>query len=186
MAKVTYASLKLKTNTSINTFDFQGQTIEVLKYLPVEQKDDLVIIASQNAEENGIYNPIKLDMYFHLYLVYMYTNLTFTDKQKENEAKLYDTLKSNGFIEALLQNIDEEEYEELYEYILTYQEDMLKYKNTAGGVLQSLIQDLPRNAQMAAEIVDNFDKNKFQAVVDFATAANGGRKIELFNQGKND
>ena len=69
---------------------------------------------------------------------------------------------------------------------MTYQEDMLKYKNTAGGVLQSLIQDLPRNAQMAAEIVDNFDKNKFQAVVDFATAANGGRKIELFNQGKND
>ena len=45
-------------------------------------------------------------------------------------------------------------------------------------MLQSVIQDLPKNAQMAADIVNNFDKSKYQAVVDFATAANGGRNIE--------
>ena len=55
MAKVSYANLKLKTDTSFNTFDFQGQTIEVLKYLPIEDKYDLVMITLQNAEEDGIY-----------------------------------------------------------------------------------------------------------------------------------
>ena len=44
MAKVSYANLKLKIDTNVNTFDFQGQVIEVLKYLPIEDKYDLVMI----------------------------------------------------------------------------------------------------------------------------------------------
>ena len=107
----------------------------------------------------------------------MYTNLSFTDKQKEDEAKLYDVLRSNGFFEALLPVMSENEYQELFNYINEVMNMSLNYKNTAGAVLQALIQDLPKNAQMAADIVNSFDKNKYQAVVDFATAANGGRNI---------
>ena len=178
MAKVTYASLKLKSDTSVNKFDFQGHEIEVLRYLPVEDKYDLVMITLQKAEENGIYNPVKLDMYFHLYLIYLYSNLSFTETQKENESKLYDTLKSNGFIDLFLDNMEETEYADLYTYINECQEDILHFKNTAGAVLQSVINDLPKNAQAAAEIVNSFDRDKYQAVIDFATAANGGRDIE--------
>ena len=36
MSKVSYANLKLKVDTSVDTFDFNNQTIEVLKYLPIE------------------------------------------------------------------------------------------------------------------------------------------------------
>ena len=177
MAKVSYANLKLKTDTSFNTFDFQGQTIEVLNYLPIEDKYDLVMITLQKAEENGVYNPIKLDMFFHLNMIYMYTNLSFTDKQKENESKLFDALKSNGFLESFLQALPITEYNELFEYVQTLITDTLHYRNTAGAVLQSVIQDLPKNAQIAAEIVNSFDKTKYQNVIDFATAANGGRNI---------
>jgi hypothetical protein len=135
------------------------------------------MVTAQKAEEDGIYNPVLLDMYFHLHLVYMYSNLSFTDKQKENEAKIYDTLKSNGFFEKFFAVLDEDEYTDLMDYLEKYMNDMLTYRNTAGAVLQSVINDLPRNAQAAAEIVESFDKSKFQAVVDFATAANGGRNI---------
>lgn len=177
MAKVTYASLKLKQDTSVNVFEFQGQKIEVLKYLPIEDKNDLVAISLQKAEQDGIYNPVLLDMYFHLNLVYLYTNIAFTEKQRENEAKLYDTLKTNGFFELLLENIDEDDYEELYYYIELAKEDALQYGNSAAGIFRNIVQDLPKNAQLAADIVDNFDISKFQAVVDFATAANGGRPV---------
>ena len=44
MAKVTYASLKLKTNTNVNTINFNGNQIEVLQYLPIEEKYSLVIV----------------------------------------------------------------------------------------------------------------------------------------------
>ena len=177
MAKVSYANLKLKTNTDVNTIEFQGQTIEVLKYLPIEDKYDLVMIALQKAEQDGIYNPILLDLYFHLYLVYMYTNVSFTERQKDNEPHLYDTLASNGFMKQFLDTIEVEEYEELMLYVNEIMETTLQYKNTAGAVLQSVIQDLPKNAQAAADIVNSFAPENYQAVVDFATAANGGRNI---------
>lgn len=177
MAKVSYANLKLKTDNSVSKFNFNGADIEVLNYLPIEDKYDLIMITLQKIEEDGIYNPLLLDMYFHLHLVYLYTNLSFTDKQKENEFKIYDTLKSNGFFDAFFCVLPESEYNELFNYINEIMEMSLVYKNTAGAVLQSVIQDLPKNAQAAADIVNSFDKSKYQAVVDFATAANGGRNI---------
>lgn len=177
MAKVSYANLKLKTDTSFTTFNFNDVNIEVLNYLPMDSKYDLVQITLQKAEDSGIYDPVKVEMFFHLHLVYMYTNLSFTDKQKEDEAKIYDNLKSNGFFEKFLVTMNEREYTDLYNYINEAMDMNLHYRNTAGAVLQSVIQDLPRNAQAAADIVSSFDQKKFQAVVDFATAANGGRNI---------
>lgn len=177
MAKVSYANLKLKVNTEVNTFDFEDHQIEVLKYLPIEDKYDLVMITLQKVKENGIYNPIRLEMYFHLHLIYMYTNLSFTDKQKENEAKIYDILKSNGFIDKILETIDIDEYNFLFEMINDVMEYEMKYKNSAAGVIRGLAQDLPANAEAAAKIVESFDPEQYQAVIDFATAANGGRPI---------
>ena len=176
--KVSYANLKLKPISTTSSFDFGGQEIEVLNYLPIEDKYDLVMITLQKAEQDGIYNPLLLDLYFHLHLVYMYTNLSFTDKQKENEPKIYDTLTSNGFFDKFFEVLNEIEYDELMSYIEELQNMTLHYRNTAGAVLQSIIQDLPTNAQAAADIVKNFDPKQYQAVIDFATAANGGRNIE--------
>ena len=113
MAKVSYANLKLKPNTNISTFEFGGQQVEVLNYLPINDKYDFVMITLQKAEENGIYNPILLDMYFHLHLVYMYTNLSFTDKQKEDPTKLYDMMISSGLVAAVVNAIPEAEYQEI-------------------------------------------------------------------------
>ena len=177
MAKVSYANLKLKVNTDIDTFDFEGNQIEILKYLPIEDKYDLVMITLQKAKEDNIYNPVKLEMFFHLHLIYMYSNLSFTDKQKENESKIYDILKSNGFIDKFLATIEEDEYNFLCEMINELVDVQMKYKNSAAAVIQSLVQDLPANAQAAAEIVNSFDPKQYQAVIDFATAANGGRPI---------
>ena len=70
MAKVSYASLKLKVDKSVETFDFNDNKIEVLKYLPIEDKIDLVMITLQKAEQDGVYNPAALDWFFHLHLVY--------------------------------------------------------------------------------------------------------------------
>ena len=84
MAKVSYASLKLKTNTEIKEIKWEDKVIEVAQYLPINDKYDLIMVTLQKAKEDILYNPVKLDMYFHLHLVYMYTNLSFTDKQKED------------------------------------------------------------------------------------------------------
>ena len=172
--KVSYAGLKLKVNTEVNTFQFgENKTvIEVLKYLPIEDKNDLIHITLQNAEENGIYNDVLVEMYFNLYIVYFYTNLNFTDKQKEDPAKLYDQMESNGLITQVIAHMDEDEYANLLTYLETIRDEMLTYKNTAGAVLQTIVQDLPRNAAAAAEIVNSWTPEQFDQVKRLAQMAN--------------
>ena len=177
MSKISYANLKLKTNSEVKTFDFNGEKVEVLQYLPISDKYDLVMITLQKSKEGNIYNQLKLDMFFHLHLVYLYTNLSFTDKQRENEFKIYDTLQSNGFIDKMIENIPQEEYDALFNLVEKQSKIEMKYTTTATSILSKLIDDLPKNAEAAMKIVDNFDPDKFQAVKDFAKAANGGREI---------
>ena len=163
--KVSYANMKLKLNTDVNTFDFGGQKIEVLKYLPAQDKYDLLMVTLQESLENGIYNEFKLNLYFELNLVYMYTNISFTEKQREDELKLYDNLKSNGFFDLLTQ-------------LNTLKEDNIFYKTSVAAIVNGLIQNLPKNAEAAAKIVESFDPKQYQAVVDFAQHANGNRNIK--------
>jgi len=175
--KASFANMKLKVNTEVNTFEFCGQQIEVLKYLPSQDKYDLLMITLQKAFENGIYNEFKLNLYFELNLVYLYSNISFTEKQREDEFKLYDVLKSNGFFDAFFKALNEDEYNELFTQLNTIKEAKLSNLNSLNGIVNRIIDDLPTQAEAAAKIVNDFDPDKFKNVVDFATWANGGRNI---------
>jgi hypothetical protein len=177
MNKISYTNLKLKLNTEVNTFDFGGNQIEVLKYLPLEDKYSLINVTLQSAKENAIYNSLKLEAYFHLYLVMMYTNISFTEKQKEDKMKLYDILKSNGLIDKVLENMEEEEYNFLCESLNQQENDILNYQNTTAGVLSNIIENLPINAEEMQKIVDGFDQEKFQNVLNFAKSVNNGNLV---------
>lgn len=178
MIKTSYANLKLKVNTEVKSVDYNGNAIEVLQYLPVDDKYSLINVTLQKAKEGSIYNPLKKDMYFHLNLVYMYSSLTFTEKQREDESKLYDTLVSNGLMDLIIEAIPESEYTILYSYLDEQEELLLTYKNTFGGAISEIIENLPLRADEMQQIVSTFDPEKFQNVLDFAKAANGGREIK--------
>ena len=176
--KVSYANMKLKMNTDVNTFDFGGQKIEVLKYLPAQDKYDLLMITLQKSLENGIYNDFKLNFYFELNLVYMYTNISFTEKQREDEFKIYNNLKSNGFFELFYQALDENEYNELFTQLNTIRKEKTKENRSVTSIINKFINDLPSNAEAAAKIVENFNPEQFKNVMEFAKYANGGRDIK--------
>ena len=175
--KVSYENMKLKVNNSVKTFNFFNQEIEVIQYLPAQDKYDLLMATLQKSQENGIYNDFKLNLYFELNLVYMYTNISFTEKQREDEFKLYDNLKSNGFYDLFFQAINEDEYNELFAQLSAIKNDLIERRNSIGAIITNLIEDLPEHAEAAAKIVESFDPKQFGAVVNFARAANGGRDI---------
>ena len=175
--KVSYANMKLKVNTEVKTFEFGGQKVEVLQYLPAQDKYDLLMITLQESLENNVYNEFKLNLFFELNLVYMYTNISFTEKQREDEFKLYDNLKSNGFFELFFQALNEDEYNQLFAQLNTMKEENTKSRLSIVTIANKLISDLPANAEAAAKIVDSFNPEQFKAVIDFARYANGGRDI---------
>lgn len=170
MAKVTFASLKLKVKDEIKTININNKEVEVKQYLTAEDKYDLIMISLQQAKENGIYNDFKLDMFLHLNIVFMYTNLTFTDKQRENLPNLYDILETNDIIEMVISAIPENEIKIIYEEVNEIKKSLITYENSVAGIVNNLITQLPANAQAAADIVDNFNPEKYNEVINFAKA----------------
>lgn len=170
MAKVSFASLKLKVKDDVKILNIGDKEIEVKQYLSAENKYDLVMISLQQSKENGIYNSLKLDIFFHLNLIFMYTNLSFTDKQREDLLNLYDILESNEIINNVVALIPEKEIKELYSKVNEILQDLMKYENSAAGIVDNLITSLPANAQAAADIVDNFNPEKYGEVINFAKA----------------
>ena len=117
-------------------------------------------------------------MFFNLYIIYMYTDLEFTDEEKSDEFKLYNELESNDVITNVIGAINETEYDNLLDYLHIMKHEKTLYNRSAAALIQTFIQDMPKNAATAAEIVENFDKEKYQNVIDFAKSANGNRPID--------
>lgn len=173
-----FKDLNLKTNTGTKVVSvLPGQNISVLQYLPIEEKNDLIAMTLQNSDEVGFYNPVKLQMYLELYTVYLYTNLEFTDEEKANEVELYNILKGNGIIDAVINTIPSEEWNQVNIFYYDYLSKKEMYRGSIAGVLGDFVENLTNSAKNAAEIINGFDPEKFQNVLAFAQAANGDRPI---------
>lgn len=173
-----FKDMNFKVNKEVNTINVTpNHTINVLKYLPIEDKNDLIQVTLQKADEGGIYNPLKVDMYFHLFIVYMYTDLEFTAEERANDTELYDTLKSNGIIEAVMNAMDSNEREILEGMLTECEWQKEKYRGSIAAVISGFMDNLVPNAENAAEIIKNFNPEQFQQVLQFAQAANGNRPI---------
>lgn len=178
MTKITYSSLKLKKNADIETFDYLDKKIEVLQYLPFQNKLDLIEIALQKSEFEGFYNPILIDMYFHLNLVYLYTNLTFTDKQREKEDEIYDSLVSTNLLNKIIEKIPESEYQILMDYMTDYLKDKIAFERTTFGSVLKLLEELPKKVEQSGNLVKEFNPEDFKEVMNFVKAINNGNDIK--------
>ena len=91
--------------------EFNEQTIEVKRYLPINEKLEMAgRILSLSEDENRFWNIGKLDLFFNLEVLYNYTNLSFTDKQKDDPCKLYDLVETSGLLTEVKRAIGNDGY----------------------------------------------------------------------------
>ena len=158
MAKVPFSKLDVK----LNTRDFvmchensKGEVVqyEIKNYLPIKEKMDLVSrIINQSTDDNGFYNPMRVKLYTTLEVVYAYTNLTFTPKQKEDPFKLYDLLVSTGLYDNITSHICAEDLEELEGSIWDTIKSIYNYRNSVMGILDNVVTDYSNLNLDASEI----------------------------------
>ena len=99
-----------------------------------------------------------------------YTNITFTEKQKEDVAKLYDILDSNGIITQVVSVIPEEEYHFLIDGINDTIQAVYTYRNSVLGILDTVSQDYSNLNLDATEIQKKLaDKDNLALVRDVLT-----------------
>lgn len=142
MAKLSFNKLGLKPNNEIKTIEFNGQIIEVKQYLPLEEKIQIITNVLQlSYDENNFANPVKVQVYTALGIIENYTNITFTDKQKENLPKLYDVLSGNGIIEQIIAFIPQTEYDILIQGVYDTIDAFYNYRNSVLGIINILKED---------------------------------------------
>lgn len=144
MAKITFSKLGLKKNEPIKTITFNDIEIEVKQYLPTKDKLTLignVLSNAANASENKFANPIHVDVFSMIEIISFYTNITFTDKQKEDPAALFDLLEENGLTSAVVAAIPEVEYNFLIDTIGETIESFYAHYNSALGIIEQIAAD---------------------------------------------
>lgn len=159
----------------VTPLDVNGNTINIQQSISTEEKKDLVDLVLQESFDEGIYNPILIDAYFYTYIVMFYTDIDFSDEDKENVLATYDKLKQDDLLDKIVNEIPEDEWKEIYDYMTQLEEVNLTYRRTAIYAINSIIQSLPGLIEETKDILNNFDPSKFQEVINFANAANGGR-----------
>lgn len=140
--KPTFAKLSLKLDNNIKTIVINEQEIEVKQYLPINDKLDLIsTVINLSMDDNNFANPVKVQVYTKLEILFRYTNLSFTDKQKDDLVKIYDLLESNHIFDLIIAEIPESEYKYICESTEKCVKEIYAYSNSIMGVLERLSAD---------------------------------------------
>lgn len=159
MAKISFTKLGLTKNTEVASFDWNGQTVEVKQYLPIQEKMDLIAAVLNNCQdENNFINEAKMALFMDLEIVYRYTNINFTEKQKEDPAKLYDLLAGSGLFDDIFTVLPQREYKSIVMWLSKTAEHIYDYRNSVYGILDAMNTDysnLELDAQNIVEKINN-------------------------------
>lgn len=172
-----FSDMKTSKPIEVKTITVNDCEIKVQQNLSTNDIYDLIMITLQESKEDLLYNPLKLNVFFHVNLIMMVTDIEFDAEDRLNKFDTYDELVNANILQGVVKELPQDMYSFINELVQTMAKDLNEYENRASASIAQIVQDLPKNAEAAAKIVNEFDPEKYQAVIDFATAANGGRNI---------
>ena len=169
MAKIAFTKFGCKLNKDVKVVKFNDQEIEVRQYLPVDEKLALIgKIINNSAEDAKFYNVGKITIFTTVEMVCAYTNISFTEKQKEDIVKLYDLIQSNGLFDEILAAIPDEEFNDLLNSTLDSVDAIYTYRNSVMGILDNVSADYDNvnvDVNKAIEQINNLDHSLLSDVM---------------------
>ncbi len=165
MAKISFTKLGLKKNTNVINLTWNDQIIEIKEYLPIEEKIAVIErIVNQSLDDNNFANPARVRINAALEIVFAYTNINFTDKQKEDRLALYDLLAGAGLLKAIYDALPSNEYTIMDTTVWEVIDEIYRYKTSVLGILQAISQDysnLDLDAEKIREKLGNKENVEF-------------------------
>lgn len=156
----------------MNFNDFKkGKRIEtaIVQKMPVvltevDVEDMALAVATsinQSFLENLI-NPIALEVNTFANFIRVYSDIEIPEDV--TNSNIYDTLYCENLFNTDLFN-------EFYKATQFYKEAKEEQLYSFSGVLKTLMEELPKNAEEVARIVENFDSSKLKEIQNLATKA---------------
>lgn len=168
-----YKDLDLKIDRSYKTVSILGKNIKISNYLPIEQKIDLIDVTIQKAQDAQIINPIKFKMFYELNLVYMYTDIIFSDEERADESALYDTLVSSGFLNGVIKAIPASEITLLTKMLNEEVKAFSAFRTSAVGVINTIFTSI---SDELPKLIAVLNTAKPEQITQLAALLKGGNK----------
>jgi hypothetical protein len=150
-----FKDIDTKYKKEFKTFTWRGQEIKVSQYLPIDEKIALIDIALQKSMYNGMVHPLQLEKYYQLGLVYMYSNIVFSEEDRTDEAKIYDELYVTGLLNEVIKYIPTKELQTCADKLSQTKAAIEKHKVSAVGIIETIIQTLEEEVP---NILDQINK----------------------------
>lgn len=161
MAKIGLTKLGLNVNKQVNHVKWNDQDIEIKCYLPIQDKLNLCAqIINESVDDNNFYNPGRVAVYQLVNIILAYTNISVTEKQKEDITKLFDLFSSSGLSQLIYSNMNPGELESITAIVEATIENVYKYRNSVMGVLEAVATDYSNLDLDAQNIRDTLVQGK--------------------------
>lgn len=159
MAKISLSAIAPIKKIDPVTIQINGQDIEVIQYLPTQEKLALVErVLNRTIDDTNFFNPVRMEVYTVIEIINTYTNISITEKMIENAPKTFDTLVMNKIIDAVVEAIPEEEYDTVFDAVEDCAVHITNYLNSIQGVLKTVAQDYDATKMNVDEMMKTLDQ----------------------------
>ena len=139
---IMFDDLKKVIPLKIKAIKINDKSIEVKQYLSVNDKLNLITNVlkqvAANEDKYTFVNPVQMDVFTALEIVYFYSNIGFTSEQKADAAKLYDELEKQDIINMVVAAIPQEEYQFVVSGVEETVNAYYNYRNSARGIMDDI------------------------------------------------
>lgn len=142
MAKVSLNKITPIKKVDPITLNIGDSEIIVQQYLPIETKMAMMQdVLNAVIDETGHINPVRMEVFFNVYLLKYYTNISITDTMLGDPSKTYDLLIINDVLDTIIAQIPETEYADVFDFIVEASENVITYNNSVLGILRNVAAD---------------------------------------------
>jgi hypothetical protein len=156
---------KKSINKENKIINFNDSEIQIVPYLSINDKYDLVMTTLRKSYENGIYNPIKIQIYFNLNIIYLYTNIMFDSEDRANAEDIYNNFKDSGLLDLIKENISEKEKDELKSLLCDTLKVLKEYELSIAGFLSSVIGELTDKIQDGLKTIKDINPELLNGIL---------------------
>lgn len=160
-----------------NVITVNEQNVTVYDIIPAQEQFNLVMATVDKSKQNGIYNPYLVELYLTIYIVSEHTDIEFEADDWNDPLALYDKIKNSGLFDAVVAHIPKETIENYLNFIDRVIEAKEKTDLSIVATINNYLEEFPKLMEQASDIVNNFDPDKYQNLVNIAETVNGNRPI---------
>ena len=152
--KPIFNDLKKEIPLKIRSIKINNKDVEIKQYLPVNDKLILITNVLKQIAQNEypFANPVQMDVYTTLEIIYAYSNIEFTEEEKDNPPQLYDELEQQDIINMIIGSIPTAEYKFVTEGVEETIKAYYAYRNSVKGILEDVTTDYSNLDMNATEI----------------------------------